>query len=65
LIAVNLTDANESNLVVRDDLELGYTDLERVATQVKKRKEFWPFLLLTALMLLMTEWVIYNRRVFI
>lgn len=64
-ISVNLTDANESNLVVREELNLGYTQLTRVATQVPQRKEFWPYLLLLGLTLLMAEWIIYNRRVLI
>lgn len=64
-ISVNLTDANESNLVVKEDLKLGYTQLQRVSTQVPKRKEFWPFLLIAGLVLLMAEWIIYNRRILI
>ena len=64
-IAVNLMDANESNLVVREDLNLGYSNLKRVASQVPQRKEFWPWLLIGSLILLMVEWIIYNRRVFI
>ena len=64
-IAVNLMDANESNLVVREDLKLGYANLERTTSQVPQRKEFWPWLLMGSLVLLMTEWIIYNRRVFI
>ncbi len=64
-IAVNLMDANESNLVVREDLNLGYSNLKRVASQVPQRKEFWPWLLIGSLILLMAEWIIYNRRVFI
>ena len=58
-------DSNESNLVVREDLNLGYSNLKRVASQVPQRKEFWPWLLVGSLILLMTEWIIYNRRVFI
>lgn len=64
-ISVNLTDSNESNLVVKEDLKLGYSQLQRVATQVPQRKEFWPYLLLLGLTLLMAEWIIYNRRVLI
>jgi hypothetical protein len=62
-IAVNLMDANESNLVVREELNLGYSNLKRVASQVPKRKELWPWLLVASLVLLMAEWIIYNRRV--
>ena len=64
-IAVNLMDSNESNLVVREDLNLGYSNLKRVTSQLPQRKEFWPWLLVGSLILLMTEWIIYNRRVFI
>jgi len=64
-IAVNLLDPVESDLEVREELELGYSNLERVVSQVPKRKEFWPWLLMAGLVLLMAEWIIYNKRVFI
>ncbi len=64
-IAVNLMDANESNIAVRADLNLGYSQLQRVTSQIPERKEFWRWLLMGGLILLMVEWIIYNRRVFI
>lgn len=65
MIAVNLLDPVESNLTVRPEMELGYSELKSVTTRVESRTEFWPWLLLVALIVLLIEWVIYNQRVFI
>ena len=65
LFPVNLLDARESNLQVRETLDLGYSDFKRVQTQIPKRKEWWPWILGMGLVLLTVEWIIYNRRVFI
>ena len=65
LLAVNLLDTRESNLAVRDDLEIGYEELQGKSTVVPKRQEYWTWVILTALAILLLEWYIYNRRVFI
>ena len=65
LVPVNLLDATESNLTVRESLDLGYSEYKQISTRVPGRKEWWPWLLAVGLVLLMVEWLIYNRRVLI
>ena len=65
LVPVNLLDATESNLAVRESLDLGYSEYKKISTRVPSRKEWWPWLLAAGLVLLMVEWLIYNRRVLI
>ena len=65
MFAVNLLDSRESNLEVRDELALGYEELERTIQTEPSRRDFWTWLLLGALVVLTVEWYIYNRRVFI
>lgn len=65
LVPVNLLDATESNLTVRESLDLGYSEYKQISTRVPSRKEWWPWLLAVGLVLLMVEWLIYNRRVLI
>jgi preprotein translocase subunit Sss1 len=65
MLSVNLMDRVESNLTVRENLELGYEKVEGERTRQPTRKEYWTWLLLGALGVLLLEWYIFNRRVFI
>lgn len=65
LIPVNLLSATESDLHVRETLDLGYAEYKKIQTRVPSRKEWWPWLLALGLMLLIAEWLVYNRRVLI
>lgn len=65
LFSVNLFDNRESDLSVRDTLEIGYEEIEGTVESVPARKDYWSWIILCALTLLMIEWYIYNRRVFI
>ena len=65
LLAVNLLDPRESNLTVRDELNIGYEEIEKTVEEVPARKEYWTWVILVALVILLLEWYIYNRRVFI
>ncbi len=60
--AVNLLDANESNIEPRKEIRIG---TERYATGQDRAqpRELWKWILLLAVVLLMAEWYIYNRRV--
>jgi hypothetical protein len=63
--AVNLFDSRESDLAVRDTIELGY---EQVAGQTgleQARIEAWRWLLILGLVILIFEWYVYNRRVYL
>lgn len=73
---VNLFDRQESDVAVRarqrdakglqevDALSIGYTAVAASAT-APARKELWTAILLAALAVLVLEWYIYNRRVYV
>jgi len=65
LLPINLFDRNESNLTVREKLMLGYEEVTGEAKREETRKQYWTWFLLAALVVLLVEWVIYNRRVLI
>lgn len=62
LFTVNLFDSRESNLTVAPEIELGYEAIESSVAVVPERSELWRWLLLIALIILATEWIIFNRR---
>lgn len=63
--AVNLFDSNESSLTPRDDLELGHNTVKAQESKKNARQELWKWLLLGAIGVLIFEWYIYNRRVYL
>jgi len=62
--AVNLFDSNESNLTPKD-LELGHNTVKAQESKQNARQELWKWLLLGAIGVLIFEWYIYNRRVYL
>ncbi|MEQ1824947.1 MAG: BatA and WFA domain-containing protein [Pirellula sp.] len=62
---VNLFSSRESNLDVTDSIKMGYDKIGASDTKVKARQEVWRWILLAGLLLLVLEWVIFNRRVFV
>jgi hypothetical protein len=65
LLPINLFDRNESNLTVREKLMLGYEEVTGEVKREETRKQYWMWFLVAALVVLIVEWVIYNRRVLI
>lgn len=65
MFAVNLLDRLESDLVVRDQLNLGFEEIQGTVSTAPARKDYWTWLILVALVVISIEWYIYNRRVFI
>jgi hypothetical protein len=74
--AVNLFDREESDVRLRarqdergletvESLSIGYNDVKAESPSSPVRKELWTWLLLAALAVLVLEWYIYNRRVYI
>jgi len=75
--AVNLFDREESDISLRtkqagedgvqavDSLSIGYVDVAAQSPSSPVRRELWKLLLLGALAVLVFEWYIYNRRVYI
>jgi hypothetical protein len=63
--AVNLFDTRESDLAPREVLEIGHEEVQAQQAQQIARKELWRWLLIGALGVLIFEWYIYNRRVYL
>jgi hypothetical protein len=63
--AVNLFDAQESNIEPRTDLQVGDQKLGTDQEPIRRRQELWPWFVLAALVILMIEWVAYNRRIYV
>ena len=62
--AVNLLDAEESNIEPRPAVQIGAESVQSSATRHQPR-ELWKWAILAALGLLLLEWYVYNRRVFV
>ncbi len=75
--AVNLFDRQESDVRVRPtqgeegttiqpaDIKIGNIDVQATLGQTPSRTEAWKFVLGCALFVLVLEWYIYNRRVYL
>lgn len=62
--AVNLLDAEESHLEPRTLLKIGEENIA-VGENRGQPRELWKWILLAAILFLVAEWYIYNRRVYI
>lgn len=64
---VNLFDAQESNIRPRKEktIKIGYVDVEGETSWEPARFEAWKYLAIVALGVLIFEWYIYNRRVYL
>jgi hypothetical protein len=63
--AVNLFDGRESDLEPRADIQLGYREVTGSSGTQPARKEMWKWILATGLLVLVFEWYVYNRRVYL
>jgi hypothetical protein len=63
--AVNLFSPQESNVRPSTRLTVGTTTLRATTGAQLVPEPLWPYLLLAALAILLLEWVIYNKRVFV
>ncbi len=62
---VNLFSSRESNLAVADSVSMGFEKVAASNALVQARQEIWRWILLLGLALLVVEWIVFNRRVFI
>jgi len=62
---VNLFSSRESDLAVAESIGMGYEKVAASGSTIAARKETWRWILLIGLGLLVLEWVVFNRRVFI
>lgn len=75
--AVNLFDRAESDIRLRPsqdasaasitpaDIRIGHVDVAASVGQAPARRELWKVLIAAALVVLLVEWYIYNRRVYL
>ncbi len=63
--AVNLFDPRESDLRPAAELPIGFQKIEGRAAWEPARREIWKWLLLAALAVLLIEWYVYNKRVYL
>ena len=64
-IRLRVRQDSEESLKVVDSLSIGYVDVAAQSPTSRVRRELWKPLLLGALVVLVLEWYIYNRRVYI
>jgi len=61
VLAVNLFDEAESNIMPREVVRVGQTEVTAAAREEQGRREFWPWLAGVALGVLVVEWWVYER----
>ncbi|MBZ0279863.1 MAG: BatA and WFA domain-containing protein [Anaerolineae bacterium] len=61
--AVNLFAPDESNIAPRNSITLSGDVITPSAREEVGQQEFWPWLALLALLILLIEWYVYQRRV--
>jgi hypothetical protein len=65
VFAVNLFNPVEGRIEPSPQLAIGSGAVKTEAAAVEVNQPAWPYLLLAILVLLLLEWVVYNRRVFV
>jgi len=63
VFSINTLSSNESNIRPLDNLRLAQRQIDTAAGDVKVSRPLWPWLIAAALIILMFEWWVYNRRV--
>lgn len=63
--AVNLFNSDESLVAPSDTLRLGSNAIASQTGMIEVNEPAWPYFLLAMLALLLIEWIVYNRRVFV
>lgn len=65
LFAVNLFDHRESDITVRESLGIGFEEIVAQRESLPSVREYWKWIVAAAILVLLLEWVVYNRRVLI
>jgi len=63
--AVSLLNATESNIRPNEDFAVGTQEVTASKSIRRENRPLWPWLMLAALGVLLLEWIIYNRRMFV
>lgn len=65
LFAVNLFDLQESMIEPRRELQIGEESVSQEEQPMRRRQELWPWFVLAALVILLIEWFVYQRRIYV
>ena len=65
VVAVNLADATESDIVPAQSLAFGRSTIEATQKPMQTTREVWPWFVVIALCVLQLEWWIYTKRAWI
>jgi hypothetical protein len=63
--AVNLLDGTESQIEPRAEIRIGSDTIKAGEEERRQPRELWKWIILLAFILLLVEWYIYNRRVYV
>jgi hypothetical protein len=64
--SVNLFNSAESDITVRQEIELGHVPVKgQTSNWEPARREFWKYILLAGFLLLLLEWWVYHRRIYV
>ncbi|MEW4562957.1 BatA and WFA domain-containing protein [Bremerella sp. JC770] len=63
--SVNIFDAQESEIQPKPEIETQWETIEGESAWLPMRREYWKWLVVIALLILLLEWYIYNRRVYV
>jgi hypothetical protein len=64
-VALRVSETGEDGLNIVENLTIGFVEVVAQPRNADIRKELWKWLLVLALVVLIAEWYIYNRRVYI
>ena len=64
-LAVNLANAAESTIEPSTELQLDGREAAAASEAIESNQDVWKFVAMAALLFVMLEWWLYNRRVFI
>ena len=64
-IALEVRQEGEDGVKVVESIEIGFVDVDAQSPTAPVRRELWKPVLLLALVVLVFEWYIYNRRVYV
>ncbi len=62
LFTINLFDQRESTIAAVEEIQLGYQTVTATTSLAQTRREYWRWLLVVMLGILVTEWWIYAKR---
>lgn len=60
--AVDLFATEESDITPRTSIQIGNVTIEQTEQEQVGQREFWPWVALLALLILLIEWYVYQRR---